>query len=462
MVSSLYVLSWCVALAVFNSVSQGANQDIQNRVQQAEKDYDLNRYKDAEQELNYVLSGQPDQFAANELMGLVLSAEGRDAKATIMFERAVRANPTSIPARANLATNYAKLGQNSKAELQFTQLARMDPKNFAVLHNLGEFYVKHGQIAEAVPWLQKAQVQNPEDYANGYDLSLGLLETGRLAEAEQQIQGLLRIRETAELHSLLADAYERDGKVLAAGKEYQRAAQMSPNEANVFDWGAELLRHRNLPEAKQVFSRGMSLFPQSTRMVIGFGLAEHLAGEDADASRTLMHAVDLDLSDARSYYFLASLKHIPPELMKGVTARFAQYAARYPKRADAQYYYASNLWLSNEALNQPQNYAEIEDRLRAALALDPRRFEAHQLLGILYEDRGDYKRATAEFEAAIQEKPSFEEAHYRLALVLNRVGQRQRAEQEMKQFKTLQAADKEDVVITFLLSKEDPSRAGAQ
>lgn len=104
-------------------------------------------------------------------------------------------------------------------------------------------------------------------------------------------------------------------------------------------------------------------------MIIGFGLAEHLAGEDADTSRTLMHAVDLDLSDARSYYFLASLKHIPPELMKGVTARFAQYAARYPKRADAQYYYASNLWSSNEALNQPQNYAEIECRLRAALAL---------------------------------------------------------------------------------------------
>lgn len=278
---------WVVLAIGFGVVPGLAAQELQTMIQKAGQDYNQGHLKDAERELAYVLTRQPRDFNANELMGLVLSAEGDEARATGPLAQAVQTNPTSIPARENLATNYARRGKNDLAEQQLTRLAALDPKNFALLHNLGEFYVQEGKIAAAVLWLKKAQEIEPTNYSNGYDLSLGLMQTGQMTKAEAQLKSLLAIRDTAELHSLLADAYEKDGKVLSAGSEYQRAAQMDPSEETVFAWGAELLRHRNLPEAKQVFRRGSSMFPQSTRMALGLGLAEHLSGNETDAVRAM-------------------------------------------------------------------------------------------------------------------------------------------------------------------------------
>ena len=87
--------------------------------------------------------------------------------------------------------------------------------------------------------------------------------SGRSTEAQDQIQTLLAVKETSELHSILAEVYEKQNKFLLAAKEYQRAAQMDPTEGAIFDWGAELLRHKNLQEAAQVFESGVNLYPQS-------------------------------------------------------------------------------------------------------------------------------------------------------------------------------------------------------
>lgn len=450
---------WFSASAFADSPQAAAPRsadDIQKGLAAAESYYTQQQYAQAERELHGLLQKVPQNYSANELLGLVLSAEGRDADATSFLKSAVHEHPTSVPARENLAANYAKRNQNTLAEMEFKTLVRLDPKNFDLQHNVGEFYINLGKIADAVVPLKAAQELKPTDYSNGYDLSVAEMMSGRLTEAQDQIQTLLAVKETAELHSILAEVYEKQNKFLLAAKEYQRAAQMDPTEDAIFDWGAELLRHKNLQEAAQVFESGVNLYPQSWDLNIGLGLSRHMLGNDQDAVTSLVHAVDLKATDPRSYFFLATLGRIPASQSAEVTARFKQYAKDNPKGAQAQLYYATNLWHVDEASNQTTNTEKIESLLNNAIALDPKLAQAHMQLGVLYSRRGDYPGAAAEFQQTVKLNPALADAHYRLAQALTRMGQKNQAAQELELFRKLNAAQKEeDPVFAFLLTRQD-------
>ena len=56
------------------------------------------------------------------------------------------------------------------------------------------------------------------------------------------------------LHHQLGDVEEKLGNPLEAVREYQRAAELDPSESNLFDWGTELLAHRALEPATEVFT----------------------------------------------------------------------------------------------------------------------------------------------------------------------------------------------------------------
>ena len=451
------VLGMSLSLSGFAQTGP-AKSNPKDHLQTADEYYVQGRFPLAEQELRGVLRESPQNSAANEMLALVLSAQGRDAEATAFFEKAVKADPTSQKAHENLAANYAKNGKNALAEVEFKKLVRLDPGNFDLNHNFGEFYVKLGQLSNAIPLLQAAQHLKPADYTNGYDLALGLMMLGRLAEAQEQLETLLTIKESSELHSMLAEVYEKRNMFLPAAQQFQRAAQMDPTEDTVVAWGAELLRHSNLQEAEQVFNSGVKLYPQSWAMNTGLGITEHMLGEDADATKTLLHAADLNSADPRSYTFLAVIDRVPAGLMPEVTSRFQQYAQQYPKRAQAQFLYAANLWRADEMLNQTKNSDRIEALLKTAVALDPKLADAHTQLGILYARRGEYNRAAAEFELTIKLAPNQATAHYHLGQALIRLGQKEQGDEQIQIFRKLHSQQKDDIVIAFLMTRQDQAK----
>src|SRR5207302_3254566 len=124
---------------------------------------------------------------------------------------------------------------------------------------------------------------------------------GNYERARASIRSLLAARDTAELHQLLGDDEERLGDSLDAVREYQRAAEMNPSESDLFDWGAELLAHRAIDPAIQVFSKGNRLFPRSGRMLIGLGVAWYAQGSYDHAADCLCEAADLNPSDPTAY-----------------------------------------------------------------------------------------------------------------------------------------------------------------
>jgi predicted Zn-dependent protease len=436
--------------------AQQTPAELQRELAEAESFYTQHRLSDAEGLLRHVWESSPRNFAANEMLGLILAAEGRDDDARSFLEQAVRLRPGSVAAHENLATNYVRLNKAAEGEKEFKAAIALAPHSFETQHELGEFYASRGNVAAAVAPLKAAQAIKPADYNNGYDLALAEMEAGKLLDAGIQIDMLIHMKDVAELHSLLAEVYEKEGSFLRAGEEYQRAMQMDPTEDAIFDWATELLRHHNFKESSEVFARGTEHYPLSPRMFTGLGMTQLLMGHSETAVSAMLHVLDLAPSDPKGYLFLSMLDSIPSTQAAEVNARFEQYAAENPSVAKAQLYYANSL--SRATLSAPDNAQskKIEALLQDAVRLDPTLGDAHLQLGIIDARRDDYKASAVEFEAAIKSRPSLAVAHYRYAQTLMRLGQKERAQQEMDIFRHLKEAQTlPDSVKVFLLN--DPA-----
>jgi len=401
-------------------------------LQTAEEDYEKQDYLEAEKLLRGLLKRFPRNYAANELMGLVLTARGQDADATPFFRTAAQESPSAVEARANLAANLAQTGQNGPAEQEFSKALRLDPKNYDLNHNFGEFYAKLGQMTKAIPYLQEAQQISPTSYSNGYDLAVSEAQAGMLQEAENQIRELIKLHNTAELHGLLGSVDEKKSDFVAAANELQLAAQMDPAEDNIFEWGAELIRHRTLEPARQVFREGVDKYPGSWKLQTGLGVTLYLLGYNDLAVQAFCRATDINPQDSRPYFFLAKILAASPAQAEQVSARFERYVQVQPRDPWARYYYALSLWRSARKETAATNLAKVDSLLRSALELNPKFAEAHLQLGILQSEQENYSEAVRQYQLAIELAPSLADAHYRLGQALLRTGNKERGSEELK------------------------------
>ena len=364
--------------------------------QAAVAQYDAGRYAEAAVSLEKILHRVPQSFEAHELLGLVYSAESQDAKANPHLEKAVRLQPNSAAARTNFAGNLARLGKMDLAQVQFKKAAELDPGSYDTNHNLGEIYVHGGALAKAVPFLERAQHLQPSSYDNGYDLALAYLLTNHLADARKLVQDLIKVKDAAELHNLLAEVEEKDGNFVLAAQEFQNAAHADPSESNLFDWASELLLHRTLDPAVDVFRQASERYPKSARLAIGLGMAYYARGNYDDAVKSLLRGADLNPSDPDCYLFLSKAYNSSPGQAEEVIARFRRFAELQPANPRASYYYAMSLWKGNRTEDAGLDLHQIEELLKKSLALDAKSAEAHLQLGNLYADQNKFPESIPE------------------------------------------------------------------
>ncbi len=251
--------------------------------------------------------------------------------------------------------------------------------------------------------------------------------------------------DSAEFHSSLGDIAEREGRPLEAVREYQRAAEMQPSEANLFSWGSELLLHRAPEPAAEVFTKGHRLFPNSVRMLIGLAVASYARGSYEQASEQLLQACDLNPADPSPYLFLGRIQEAQKVEPPGWTERLKRFVNLQPGNPLAYYYYA--VGLSKES-DKKENFEMVESLLQKAIRLDDHFGVAYLQLGILYSERKDFPKAIAVYQKAIETTPLPEEAHFRLAEAYRQTGETQKARQEIEIYNQIskekaQEADRE-------------------
>jgi tetratricopeptide (TPR) repeat protein len=443
-------------------------EQLQRKFQEAVELYDSNHLPEAAARLERLVHQLPESFDVHELLGMVYSSQGRDQEASEHLQKAARLNPNSAAARTNLATSLVKLHKFAPAEIEFKKAQALEPASYDANHNLGEFYLAAGKLAQAIPPLAKAYQIKPDAYDNGYNLALAYLDTGKTADAKIIAQDLLARRNIAELHNLLAEIEEKNQNFIAAEHEYESAAHMDPSESNLFDWASELLLHRTLDPAVDVFRNATERYPKSPRLAIGLGMALYSRGNYDDAVKALLHAADLNPADPNCYYFLSRAYDSSPGQADEVIQRFRHFMDLQPANAKAPYYYAMSMWKGRRAQDASIHFQQIEALLKKSIELDPKFAEPRLQLGNLYSDQRKYELAIPLYERALVLNPDLADAHYRLGQAYVHVGKKDEAQQQLAVYQKLRSEHLADLdrqraeVRQFVYSEKKSDAEGGQ
>ena len=333
-------------------------------------------------------------------------------------------------------------------EKSLREILQREPESPGANHDLGSLLVAAGKSEEAIPYLQRASRMSSSD--STYLLARAYADAGNYEKAQTTAQIALSspgrsISEQAQIHHLLADVEEKRSNSLEAVREYQRAAELDPNEANLFDWGAELLVHRAPEPAVEVFTQGNRRFPASARILIGLGVALYAHGRNDRAAQRLCEASDLNPGDITPYLFLGKMQSAEVAQSDCMAARFDRFARLQPQNPLANYYLAISLSKQRKLLNDPQSLPQEQALLEKAVQLDPKLGIAYLQLGIVYSDQHDFPRAIAAYRSAVGVSPELEEGHYRLGQAYRRTGDTEKAQQELELYSQLSRKTEEQL-----------------
>jgi tetratricopeptide (TPR) repeat protein len=322
-------------------------------------------------------------------------------------------------------------------EKSLLEAAEQHPGDFQANSRLGQFLLARGESGDAIVYLERAFAVNAADYPNAYARALAYCRAGKYEIARRSARALLSEHDTAEVHHLLADTEEKAGNSLEAVLGYEQAAKLNPSEPNLFDWAAELLMHDAFEPAVIVFDKGHRLYPHSTRMLVGLGVAWYARGEYDRAANYLCQASKLDPGDPTPYLFLGKIQAVATTASEAIGQTLARFARLQPKNALANYYYALSLWKQRRSPANKGKDAPIESLLENAVQLDPKLGPAYVQLGVLYSERGDFPKAISSYKKAIDATPELEEAHYRLGQAYIHVGDTSKGHAEIQLYKKI-------------------------
>jgi len=341
--------------------------------------------------------------------------------------------------------------REEERERQLRKALAAEPQSFDANRELGALYLRQGRYPEAGPLLQKAYEANAADAANETDLALALKETGELASARRHVEHVLSRADSADAHRAAGTIYEASGDPLRAVHEFTLAVQMQPSEENYFAWGEELLQHRAVLQSREVFEQGVKLYPKSARLITSLGAALFAAALYNQSAARLCEASDLDPHNPAPYQFMGKIEIVAPHFDSCMDARLARHAELDPDDSLANYFYAMDLWKQRGPALGATTQTRVESLLTKAVTLDAKCSDGYLQLGNLKSSEKDYRAAVEFYTKAIDADPQSSEAHYRLGVAYDRLGERDKAKDE---FAAHDAINRQQAVETERQRKE--------
>ncbi len=369
---------------------------------------------------NFTIAGVTDWTA--------VGGHGSDAtlQASEDLNRTTRALPGDQPDAAQ--GSPSRQGDVGEDEARLRAAWARAPQSYGANHELGVFYLHSGRFGDALPVLEKASALSGHAAEDEYTLALACKAVGDAPQASQHIQRALAQRDVAKDHRLAGDVDEALGDALQAVQQMQRATHLDPSEANYFAWGSELLVHRAIWQAVEVFAKGADTHRASTRLRTGWGAALFAGGLSAEAAAKLCEASEIDPAAPEPYLFMGKIALASAQPLACVQDKLKHFVQAQPDRAEANFYYGMLLWRED----RPADQERVEAFLRKATMLNPRFSEAYLQLGILAFDQHRYADAIAPLKQAIATDPGQVEAHYRLAMAYGRMGDATKAREELQ------------------------------
>lgn len=438
--------------------------------------------------IHLVLNGTGAQPSAQQNAGQAMQfADSPDFKIAAVTDWTAaggHGSDANLRASEALTREAVKLGSDDKklsasarhdipsvpegSESDLRAAAAKAPKSFEANSRLGGFYFRAGRYKEAIPPLRAAYRAAPANDENEWDLAQALNATGDAAQAREHVQHLLTRHPSADLHRTLGELDEKLGDPLSAVREFREAASEEPSEVNYFAWGSELLLHRAIWQAKEVFDEGVRLYPNSARMLTARGAALFAGALYDQAAQDLCRASDLNPASALPYDFIGKIEIAAPNPLPCVLSKLARFEELQPTNSLANYYYAMALWKQQDQARDPQAMARVKTMLVRAVTLAPQCADGYFQLGNLSAGQKQWQEAIKLYLKAIQANPDLSDAHYRLGVAYERVGEEAKAKEQFQLHDAIEREQAAEVqrqrkaVKQFLVVLPSPNRQQAQ
>lgn len=356
------------------------------------------RYRDAANTARqaYILSGENPQWGYQLSQALLYA--GQTAEAIDVLKELLEENGNNLRLILSYAEALMRGGRYAEAEQQVQRILAERANHPEALSILAQVQRRSGRREEAVKTLRRALAGQDvtETLAQQYALAETLVELGRTEEAVAAYEAALRNvsnpdnsvsesqRERAELILMrIANAYKAAGKLDQELATYDRMRRMLGNESTLADvLIIESLRSEGKhEEALKAARAARRRFPKERQFVYLEAQVLSRLGQVDQALKELTKVAE-QADDAGEVAQMKAIVLSDANRFEDAE-RLARQAVRYDEKNIAYLVTLSSI------LERRKQYAESEQLLRNALALDPDNPTALNNLGYFLAERNE-------------------------------------------------------------------------
>lgn len=349
--------------------------------------------------------------------------EGKYEAAAQAFEKAIAADPKDYFAHFNLALADGFLHKDTEGIAEYRKTLELKPHLYEAELNAGILLMRQKDPAGALPLLADAAGQKPKEFRPRYFLAEAQLDTGDLAAAQESFRAVLELDpKSAGAEIGLAHALVRDGKLDEAAPHYRAAAQLDAA------YRPALLELAGLYEKNQQPSQALAIyreFPENAAAQQRAGELMLQANRYAEAIPDLEAAFQKNRSEpnrvalAQAYLLAGKRDQALPLLQDAVAAE--------PSNFDLRMAFG-------RALRDGRQYAGAAAQFNAAIQLKPTDAVPWRDLGDMLYLAGDLPHALAAFDKARQLGEDTPGVAFLRAIILDKQRQLKPALEAYRQF----------------------------
>jgi tetratricopeptide (TPR) repeat protein len=461
---------------------------------------DRGRVDAAEKQLWEIVTREPENTLAINLLGTIRTQQKRFPEAEALFKRILAITPDFVAAYRNLGLLYVLQERRDEAKIAYLKAHELEPRDAKTSLALGTLYEETNEfersieiinsipaglrpssalpvlasdyfalrqpdkVAALTPLVRRAAASDPSVVPR---FARVLVENGFVDDAEEILKATAEHQKlTPEYLLVLARVQERQGNLALAERTLARVAKLDPNSFDALFQSARLASQaKEYKKEAGLLGRALEIQPDHLEALRHLVLARMRSGDAAQAVMAARHLYSLRPEEPDALYLLgaALANHNEWHDARPIMEKLVSV------RDDATAHVMLGMTLMNDG-----DIEGASQQIERALQQNPNEIEAHYYKGVIARQRGDLPgaikemevvvranpqhalaqvelgtlalqtgnldRARQAFEQAVSLRPEVPENHYQLGLAYSRLGFQDKARVQMAEFQKLRAA----------------------
>lgn len=406
----------------------------------------LGRDREAEQELNLVIEGNPEQDQAHAVLGEIHLGRNEFAEAEKAANRALEINPDNYSALALMGRLYLRAGDSGLAENFFREAHRVEPEGALALYGLGVILFQNREYREAETYFRRALIRAKDFPEASLNQGLALEALGRRQEAFEVLEKLVvNHPDFAPAQLGLGQVHYYSGRTDEALPFLRNALALDPKAWEPYYFIGKCLWSAGLTgESREYFLAARARGGKAPALLTDLARAYEEVGEVDRAETILQEALSTDAYYMPALFQLGRLKARrdqtpeaerlyrqaliirPGEAVWEFAGEEREFLLRLVSGVEdylgGGIDYLSLLALIRNLSRERGVLAELIPVLLEKVSSHPLEPRYAHLLGLAYAERGEAQNAERYFQRALRIDPDFVAAHLSLGQLYSGAG----------------------------------------